>query len=365
MKVAFDPQIFVLQRHGGVSRYFVELHKSLVQNELINSQIIAPIHFNAYLRDLPGHNGIYIPKSTDFLNFNELIRSINFKLSERIFNTQQPDVLHETFYGDRASWQGSYRTITTIHDLTRERLNVDSRKIERKARAVARADGIISVSKNTTTDLFEFYEVPESKVRTIYVGVSDFFRVRNEETKALVQQEVPFLLFVGHRGGYKNWRALIKAISSSSFLKNNFKLFCFGGNPFSAEEKNLLHELELVNQVHFLQGDDKLLRSIYQNAVCMVYPSLYEGFGSPVIEAMASGCPVFTSNSSALVESGGHAAEYFSPESVDSIIATLEKGLSSENSLNAMAEKGLVHSQNFTWEKTARETLDFYMEFES
>lgn len=360
MKLAFDPQVFILQRHGGVSRYFVELHTALSKIHSVNSKIFAPFHFNAYLNSLASHPGLYIPWSTEIFDFNRRVRGLCYLLTNRMLTEFRPHILHETFYDVQLPWLGQYKTVTTIHDLTRERLMVDTGKIARKRASIQRADAIISVSHNTTKDLLGYYKVPEERVKTIYVGVSDFFR---QPAKELLHAKIPrgpFILFVGHRDGYKNWKRLVRAFSNSSYLNDNFKLVCFGGNTFSRQEHNLLSEWKLESKVIQINGDDSILRSCYQNASCLVYPSEYEGFGSPLIEAMAGGCPVFASDAPALLESGGSAARFFSSQSVESIAITLEEGLSGAKSLELMITEGIKHSAQFTWENTASQTLNIY-----
>lgn len=359
MRVAFDHQIFTLQRYGGVSRYFVELFKSLLTQDECKPRIFAPLHYNALLKSLSPRAGIYLPHSSNFLGFNSAVFHASTFFSGVGIRNFNPDVLHETFYGEKNSYSINTPIVSTIHDLTRERLGVDVSKIERKKKAIERADRLITVSKSTTNDLIHFYGVDESKISTIYVGVSNFFR-RRSEICSFPKNRKPFILFVGHRDGYKNWKSLISSYSKSNFLRDNFHVVCFGGNKFSAPELLFLRDRNVQNLVSHASGTDIDLRNLYQQASCLVYPSIYEGFGSPVIEAMASGCPVFCSGTSALLESGGAAAKFFDPNLDESIIDVLESGLNSHSEISKMVELGYEHSSQFTWERTASQTLRIY-----
>lgn len=360
MTVALDPQIFLLQRYGGVSRYFVELQSSLSKIEFSNARIVAPIHFNAHLKDMSPKTGVYIPWSTEKFGINRNIRRVGIKIANTNLRRLKPRILHETFYGEELPWLGRHKTVTTIYDLIRERQNTEHQKIARKHSAIRRADAIISISQNTTRELSEFYNVPIERIRTIYLGVSDFFRGQD----ALINEEIlslkPYILFVGHRKGYKNWKCFVEAFAMSNYLKANFNVICFGGNTFNQFENRFLNDLNLEGRILHRKGNDFLLRTLYQNSVCLVYPSKYEGFGLPIVEAMASGCPVFASNTPALLESGGVAAKYFFADKVESISSTLESGLSSTLDLKEMSINGLSHSLNYTWEKTAKLTRNLY-----
>jgi glycosyltransferase involved in cell wall biosynthesis len=359
VKVAFDYQIFTLQRRGGVSRYFVELYKALMANGGCEPKFFTPLHFNSHLRESVNGSGLYLPYSTDILGFNKSVRSINLLACKFKMKKFKPAILHETFYEDTSHYSYNYPKITTVHDLTRERLRADKHKIAKKKNAIHRSERIITVSDSTTADLIEFYGVSPSIVSTIHVGVSDFFRSEPPSIRIRNSQK-PYILFVGHREGYKNWKTLIFAFSKSTFLRNNFDVHCFGGDEFTPSEKQLLRDLSIQSNVRWSSGNDLDLLFKYQNAACLVYPSLYEGFGSPIIEAMASGCPVFASRISALLESGGQAAKFFNPRSEESIIDVLESGLNSVSNLSQMIQLGRTHSSQFTWDKTAAKTLRVY-----
>ena len=359
MRVVFDQQIFLLQRYGGVSRYFIELFLALSKSPEIDVKIIAPLHFNKYLSTLSQNTGFYIPKSTNVFEFNSKLRELSWWLGKKQVSSFSPSIIHETFYSPIFNSPGA-KKITTVHDLTREIMGSEINKIDNKKKAINDADGIICVSHNTSKDLMDLYDVPREKMRVIYVGVSDFFKPLTENWKQDYVNQKPFILFVGHRDGYKNCQQLIEAYSQSSFLKKNFSLRFFGGNRLSKNEKVLLSKLGIIDSVEQITGSDYTLLNQYHQASCLVYPSKHEGFGSPIVEALASGCPVFSSNSSALPESGGDAAVYFNPSSIEQLKVTLETTLFDSEKLSSMRALGIQHVKKFRWEETARQTYDFY-----
>ena len=140
----------------------------------------------------------------------------------------------------------------------------------------------------------------------------------------------------------------------------NFEVICFGGGRFRKEELNLLKELDVLTKVKFIDGSDVELKDYYINSTCVVYPSFFEGFGLPIVEAMASGCPVVASDIPVLHESAGNAAEYFDPRDIDSLIHSLETISFDTQKLKQMQISGQEHAKNFRWAETAKQTFSVY-----
>jgi len=171
----------------------------------------------------------------------------------------------------------------------------------------------------------------------------------------------PFVLFVGSRGSYKNFELLIDAFSSSARLKKDFGIICFGGGTFTEKEKRLVARAGLKSdRVLQMSGHDSCLKELYSLADVFVYPSLYEGFGMPPLEAMSSGCPVVSSNTSSLPEVVGDAAEMVDPESFESIRHGLEAVLYCDQRRVELISKGRVNASRFSWKNCAQDTYEIY-----
>src|SRR5258706_1095736 len=173
----------------------------------------------------------------------------------------------------------------------------------------------------------------------------------------------PFLLYVGDRRGYKNFLGLVQAYAASPWLRDNFRITCFGGGNFSPSERETFAALRLGDaHIRQIAGGDERLARLYRNAAVFIYPSIYEGFGIPLLEAMSLDCPIACSRSSSIPEVAGDAGEYFDPTDLDSIRHALENVLQSAHRRQELVALGRLQRQRFSWERCARETLRGYRE---
>lgn len=361
MRIAFDQQVFTWQEYGGISRYICSLATHLSEIPGVEAKIFAPLHVNAYLLGLPPkiRNGIKVktlPKTARLrINASRLI-------AMPLMHAFRPDIIHETYYSDWAYAPKRARRVITAYDMIHERFSdmfLQKDPITNwKKKAFARTDHVICISESTRRDLLKLFDVPAEKVSVVYLGFDAFDSEAEQSNKP---QNSPYILYVGQRGGYKNFDDFIRAYTSSEWLRNNFRIFCFGGGAFTSVEKEML-TINGVNEANIQQigGDDSVLASCYRNAAVFVYPSLYEGFGIPPLEAMSVGCPVVCSNTSSIPEVVGTAGEYFEPTSIDSIRSTIERVLQSSERQADLTAKGFERCKLFTWEKCAAETLTVY-----
>ena len=358
MRVAFDNQIFLHQKYGGISRSFCSLNSALDSIHNVESKIIAPIHINKHLLDSEESNtgNHYIRGKSNYKRLKTLVDAKSDEISRKRLDKFQPDILHETFYRNEDPWSKSYPRIVTVQDMIREIVDKDEKKSFNKRESIARAARIICISNNTKADLVATWKIDRALVDVIYLGVDEKFFA-----KKLNFDKSDSLLYVGQRGGYKNFENFIVAYSRSKFLRSNFRIVTFGGGPFTREEiiffrEHSISNLHLVN----VTGDDQKLFEYYSKSAALVYPSKYEGFGLPIVEAMAAGSLVFCSNANAMREAGGDVAFYFNSDSVESITEELEGKLSSSIDLARILNCAQVHASNFKWENTAKQTLEVY-----
>jgi len=274
----------------------------------------------------------------------------------------QPNIVHETYY---SKWtcapQNAFRVLTAydmIHERFPRMFLSSGVSTAKKKIAFARADHIICISESTRNDLLEFFDVPSEKVTVVYLGFDAFDVKYSGDQKP---HYCPYLLYVGQRSGYKNFERFIRAYTSSEWLRNNFRICCFGGGSFTLAEREMLKTNRVdESRINQISGDDSVLANCYQNAAAFVYPSLYEGFGIPPLEAMSLGCPVISSNTSSIPEVIGDAGEYFEPNNVESIKSSIEMVLQSSERQVDLIEKGFERCKLFTWEKCAIETFALY-----
>jgi glycosyltransferase involved in cell wall biosynthesis len=236
-----------------------------------------------------------------------------------------------------------------------------------KYKAVQRADHVICISEHTRQDLVRLFNVRTNKLSVIHLGCDLSSQERHtdpasDSVPALnPKPSRPFLLYVGLRAGYKNFAGMIKAIAASSKLMKDFDLIAFGGGDFTLAEQQILNSLGFdPQQVRQESGTDQDLNLLYRRAAAFIYPSTYEGFGLPPLEAMAMECPVVSSHTSSMPEVIGDAAEFFDPNETDSIQFAIEQVVFSEERKQDLIKKGNQRVAQFAWSACAEKTLRVY-----
>ena len=363
MKIAFDHQIFSSQRFGGISRYFFELVKNLANynDESIECLINTPLYINKYLKDSTSNLPVFGLPFPDVRLTGLLYKSINHFLSPIGFRGYQPDLVHETYFSSSSVAPHGCPIVLTVYDMIHELFpnyfpNVD-RISEVKRKAVDRADHIICISDNTRQDLIRMFDVSPKKTSVVYLGCT----LAPSSPIKLPYRDRPFLLYVGSRGGHKNFNRLLEAYGSHKKISNKYDLIAFGGGRFTIRELDIIHNYNLdETKVIHLAGDDSVLSRLYSEASIFVYPSLYEGFGIPPLEAMNLGCPVACSNTSSIPEVVGDAAVQFNPLDTESIGEALVRITDDSNLRENLITRGKSRVELFSWKHCAKDTFSVY-----
>lgn len=228
--------------------------------------------------------------------------------------------------------------------------------------SVKKAAHIITISKSSKDDIMKEYKVSEAKISVIPVGIKDI-DIKQMTKKELFEHyklQNPYVLYVGTLQPRKNLVRLIEAFSK--LKKSNIDLVIVGKKGWQFEEILSAPEKYCVlDRVHFLHSvSNAELPAFYEHAECFVLPSLYEGFGLPILEAMKYGCPVVTSNISSMPEAGGDAAEYFDPTDVSDMAMVIDKVVSDKILQEKMIKKGSDHLKNFSWDKSAEKVIEIF-----
>lgn len=384
MRIAYDHQIFSLQKTGGIARYFCRLAEQLNAvgqdagvKKSVEVGVFAPFYRNQYLSQLSSKvvHGTqvkdYLPKTAG------IMVGVNGLIGRHKLRQWHPDLVHETYFSKTRSAPQKTPVVLTVFDMIGELGGgIDGQSLSNQAlasmrqsdkyAAVARADHVICISEHTRKDLITLFDTPENKVSVVYLGCDGLPPGQIPEVELLTEVEPlkeqrPFLLYVGLRGGYKNFRALLQAIALSAKLKSSFDLIAFGGGTLTMMEQEQIKALGFKpNQIKQFGGDDHALATLYLKASALVYPSTYEGFGLPPIEAMSLKCPVVCSHTSSIPEVVGEAGEYFDPRQPESMALAIENVVFSRERTEALVTKGLERAKYFTWDRCAEKHLSVY-----
>lgn len=379
MKIGFDGKR-AFQNKTGLGNYIRSLLAVLGQCYPNNEYVLfAPKETNLFdIASVP-NSSVVTPQTAFYKKFGALWRRKGM-----VKDMQQSgiDIFHGTSNElPKGISRSGIKSVVTVHDIIFERFpetyNFDERYVHRwKIKQACReANAVIAISKQTKNDLVEFYNVPEEKIIVCYQTCNPIFqRTVSDEEKKIVKERYnlpdTYFLFVSSIAPRKNLIAIIKAMV---LLKGkvNIPLVIIGNGTIEKEEAKkmaadngisnqliLLNEKPASRQLHFTTAAD--FPAIYQQALALIYPSIFEGFGAPLLEALYSGLPVISSNASCLPEVGGDAALYFSPHDIDALSQHMADIAFSESLRNEMKAKGFKQASLFTAEQHAKDVMAVY-----
>lgn len=351
----------------GIGTYIRNLVQSLARVDTRNEYVlfVGPDSADTF-KDLPDHFRTVLEPAPVY-SARELIA-----LSWRLWR-QKVDLYHSTHYVLPA-WVPC-KAVVTIHDIihllypeflpSRLAFLYAQRMIRR---GLTRGDAIVAVSKSTKMDLMEYFDVTGEKIEVVYQGVTDAFRQRvSAERLRETQQRLglgsDYVLFIGNPKPHKNLDNVVRAFARALTLADfDADLVCIGNRETGdfkirqrAEQLGISARVRLLGHVA-----DELLPAVYQGATLFLFPTLYEGFGLPVVEAMASGVPVITSNNSALKEIAENYAHLVDPLDVDEIAGAIAQCMNDPAHRAALASLGSRRAEDFRWDRTAAQTLQIY-----
>ncbi len=362
MKIVLDNIIFSNDANGaGISNYWFELSKFLMKNPqddvFFYEERDAELNFHRKQLDISVEKLIINPKSSK----SSIIR----KLSRVKPNLTDYFLFHSSYYRSLSNSE-KHSQITTVHDFTHNFFATPLKRMvhnRSKYNSIKRADGIICISQSTYQDLLKFCPPKKNqRVAIIHNGVStDYFQLdpnNKKETDFIdsIKMDRPFILYVGSRVNYKNFSfavKLLKEMPDMGFVIVGSQLLMEEWKQFDTDLLN-----RTVNLSHVSNSD---LNVLYNFAHAFIYPSSYEGFGIPIIEAMRAGCPVLALNNSSITEVAGDAGILFSDLDIPIFKKSILQ-LFDENYRSNLIGKGIEHSAKYSWEKCCSETHSFYGE---
>lgn len=381
MKVLYDSQAF-LQRYGGVSKSFCELIKNLPSNveweiaikqsnniHLKQMNLVPHIQPNQISLDnfITKHN--FKGKSRLYNLCNKLfpnlptVEHVNRKYEVELIKQRNFDIFHPTFFQDYYLPLLSGKPfVLTIHDMMPELFPQYFKRTDlqiiNKNELAKKAAAIIAVSEKTKEDAVNILGINHEKITVIYHGGPQINTDSLNESPIIKER---YILYVGNRTAYKNFKQLLQGFALFSKDFRNVKLVCTG-SEFSATELQLMKEYKVKDKVLHYFANDKELGNLYSHALTFVYPSLYEGFGMPILEAYAYGCPVFLSKCSCFPEIAGNAAVYFDTQFGAKDIASKLSMLYqySPQQRQALINAGYKQLSLYSWKKSAQQLAKVY-----
>ncbi len=368
MEIVIDGIVYHSQAFGGISRIFTEILPRICDNDKSIKIVLftegntiqnTPKHPQIIQKKLPDFNHYFKPRRI-FAPFTKQLQNL---LRTCIVGNGKDKIWHSTYYSLPRNWNG--KTVVTVADMIYERFpkffngpEADKFK-ELKKQCIKSSDAAICISETTRRDVIKYCGIDKNKCHVIPLAYSSIFtKLDKINIPDTFNQIGKFILYIGARVSYKNYDTLIKAYSK--WKKKDEVALVLIGSPLTEEEKRQLYKSNILDRVHcFSSIDDQKLNILYNLAEAFVYPSLYEGFGIPLLEAMACGCPVIASDIPSTVEIAGACPIYFSQLDIDSLLGAFEI-TQSEGRNSERVKNGFKQVKLYSWDKTAQETLKVY-----
>lgn len=349
MKILFDHYLFY-QEYGGASKYFVMMIKHLPKGSWDTTALWS---CNEYARA----NKLIPTIRKRFFKQDTLFEHLNRPYTKLVISRGHYDILHQTDFDNYFYHElGTKPLVVTYHDSNLSTLDSHPEIVKRQAKALQRANAIIAVSKNTKKDLLQLFDIDERKVHVIYHGI-EIPDLESVPAQRIIKES--YFLYVGRRSAYKNFARLAQAFALFHKTHANVRLVCTS-QFFSNEEMSLFHKLGIEESVTSIKADEDDMKRLYRDAVALVFPSYYEGFGMPILEAWSCHCPVLLSNASCFPEIAGEAGVYFNPDSAEEMSQSMTNIYEKPSLRQKMIALGNERIKNFSWERCSEEHIKVY-----
>lgn len=365
-KLLIDHQTFSMQNYGGISRYFANIQHTVESRENIESKVGILYTPNYYLKDYPAP--LNNATGRFFLRKRRKLFKWNQKYSNYLIQQNNFDLLHPSYYNTYFLKNLKKPYVITVHDMIHERLpeyfSPDDEFVQYKRVCVENAAHIIAISEATKKDLQEILNIDGKRITVIHHGYQ-MNTVLDAEENAIKSIQKNYLLFVGERKGYKNFSVFLTAVAALMHEEKDLTLICAGGGSFQRAEQELISRLKISEKTFQINATDNELKSLYQNARAFIFPSLYEGFGLPILEAFKYNCPVIASDSSCFREIGGNAVSYFDPSDKHHMLTTIKEVINNTDLSQALIKEGKIQLENFSMDLCMDKTLAVYKNISS
>jgi glycosyltransferase involved in cell wall biosynthesis len=349
-----------MQTAGGINRYFANIISRLPESY---SPTLTAIHQASKL-NYPVHPMLEIYKYKRFRP-TKLSSKIEKNYFRYLTGMKKFDIAHPTYYSlltQKEIKEYSYPVVITVYDMIHElfaaEIEPEGYTAEAKRKAILAAQAIICISENTKKDLLELYPMVEDKISVTYLA-SEIDASLSCGSEPIPTR--PYYLYVGSRASsYKNFDGLLLAFSKAVSVNAEIAL-CVVGSPFNNAELKLIDELKLSEHIeHYRYASDSHIAKLYRCSVAFIYPSLYEGFGIPPLEAMACGTVVVAANTSSIPEVVGDAGILFEPKARGDLADILLSLIDNSQERDRLIAKGYQRAKMFSLDKTVSQTLDVY-----
>ena len=357
LKILYDHQIFTEQIYGGISRYFKYLIDGITETEDINYKLGVLRAENYYIKDeyQPLKSSIFNP----LFKTHERLVKYNNSYCKYLVKKNDFSILHPTYFNPYILESLKKPLVITVHDMTYEALPQFFSSSDPlpyyKRLLMEKAQKIIAISETTKADILKYSTIKENKIEVILHGID----LTTSEDVVIPNLPKKYVLFVGARWSYKNFHLAALAFKQLAHMHPDLKFILAGGGPLTYGDSEFLLRNKILDKTTQISASDAQLNTLYKNAVCLIFPSLYEGFGFPILEAFKNSCPVLLSDCSCFREIAGDAALYFD-NSLESLVGQLEKIIENPILHDKMASNGKIKLLHYPIEKCISKTLNLY-----